>query len=375
MYLWRHLWITWTAILVLVVGLDAQNVTLSFEFEGASVQPGTDQHFTVSLIDGIGLATSIPCVVFHGSQPGPTLGITAGVHGFEYAPILAAQRLLKDWNATPLRGTIILVLIANPPSYLGRSPFVNPLDDTNLNRAFPGHPNGTLTLRMANWITKKVHSRCDFFVDMHSGDAPEDLMPYVAYYHRETNSTTANATNYSNISAQGRAMASSMGMDHVIVFNTTGKDYMEYNQPALYCSAQAYKLGIPSVDIECGRLGRVEPVVVDKIVLAMQRLLIHLDMMDGPVTSSEDKNPINYIHTRSFLVSKHTGIWYPTTKAGDSIEKGEIIGTVTDFFGNLLEEVQADASGLILYILGTPPVNQGDSLVSIGILEKEDIEE
>lgn len=367
------LWFLWFALSrfsELALGADA-NV---FEFEGEIVESGSQTQFLVEISDALNYNTSIPCVVFHGSEPGPVLGITAGVHGYEYAPILAGQRILMELDASTLHGTVIMVLISNPPSFLGRSPYINPLDQQNLNRAFPGNPNGTLTFRIADWISQHVIPRCDYFLDAHSGDAPEDLMPYVAYYHAEimmdSNDTTS-LINYSEVSAKARNMASHMGFEHVIVFNTTGQDYIQPSHPALYCSAQAFKLGIPAVDIECGRLGRVEPAFVERIVEAFHRLLGHLNMTDSEGPSKAEPT---YITNRSFLDSSHAGIWYPARKAGDTIGKGEIAGRITDFFGKLLEEVQADATGLVLYILGTPPVNEGESLVSIGILEEEDAE-
>ena len=330
-----------------------------FEFEGQSVAPGSKAHITVKVADDQDHETFIPITVFHGNVKGPVLGITAGVHGYEYAPILASQELIKRIDPKTLTGTIILVQIANVPSFLGRSPYTNPMDGKNLNRSFPGDPKGSMTERMADFISKKVIGRSNYFVDMHSGDAPEDLMAYAAYYQHD---------HYPEISEKGRQMVTHMGFDHVVVFKTTGKDYLKPENPSLYCSAEAFKQGIPSVDIECGRLGMIEQRLVEKIVVGMESLLGHLGMNNRePVNTPK----IAFIEERFSQSSSHTGFFYPLKSSGDYIVKGMEIGTITDFFGRVLEEVYAVESGVILYMLGTPPVNKGETLVSMGVIKEE----
>ena len=325
----------------------------AFEFNQATIEPGTKKHFLIP-VGNESNQTQIPITVFHGKNIGPVLGITAGVHGYEYAPILAGQELIETIDPQLLSGTVILVQIANLESFLGRSPYVNPLDDKNLNRSFPGDGQGSVTERIADFISQQVIPRCNFFLDMHSGDAPEDLMPYSAYYQHDA---------FSGISNQGKLMAQIMGFDQVVVFKTTGKEYMKEDQPSLYCSAQAFKIGIPAVDIECGKLGIIQPELVAKIVKAVERLLQHLRMNSG----NPEVNPgALFIEDRTYLSSDHTGIFYPLKSSGEYVTKGMKIGYVTDFFQQPLAEIHAPDTGIILYMLGTPPVNKGETLVAIG---------
>ena len=193
-----------------------------FVFEGQSILAGTKKHLTITLVDDNEHEASIPISIFHGANDGPVLGITAGVHGYEYAPILASQQLVHRIDPTTLKGTIILIQVANVPSFLGRSPYVNPNDHKNLNRSFPGSPNGSITERIAHFITDKVIGQSDYFVDMHGGDAPEDLMAYAAYYQHDDRS---------EISEKGRQMAVHMGFDHIVLFKTKGKDYIQPGKP------------------------------------------------------------------------------------------------------------------------------------------------
>ena len=348
-------------LIVVILGLNFANnlfCQTPFSFQNQKIAPGTKQHITVSLSDGTNEAT-IPITVFHGQEDGPILGITAGVHGYEYAPILAGQNLISKIDPGQLKGTIMLVQIANVPSFLGRSPYVNPNDNKNLNRTFPGSATGTITERVAHFISTEIIGRSDLFLDMHSGDAPEDLMPYIAYYQNDS---------LPEISEQGRQAASIMGFDHVILFKTTGKDYMKAGFPSLYCSAEAFKQGIPSVDIECGRLGMIEPTFVDQIVLGINKLLRHLDMYPGPDLKDQK---VAYIDERTSMSSASTGFFYPLKASGNYVVKGMKIGYITDFFNQHLEDIHANRSGVILYMLGTPPVNKGETLYSIGVIKNE----
>ncbi|WP_299255534.1 succinylglutamate desuccinylase/aspartoacylase family protein [uncultured Aquimarina sp.] len=324
----------------------------SFVFQNKSIKPGTKKHFEIPVVNDTD-STFIPVTVFHGSKQGSILGITAGVHGYEYPPILAAQQLNQKIDPTKLSGTIILVQIANVPAFLGRSPFLNPMDNKNLNRSFPGDSNGSITQRMADVLTKKVIERSDFFVDMHAGDAPEDLHSYNAWYQSEA---------LPEVSRKGREMALAMGFDYSIIFNIA-KERLQ--APSLYCSQEAFHRKIPSVDIECGRLGIPNKIETDRIVNGMFSLFVHLNMMDFNNESVSRKSIV--IAKRFTIKSTSTGLFYTEKKAGDFIKKGELLGYITDFFGNKLENVKASQSGMILYMIGTPPINEGETIMNVGV--------
>ncbi|WP_299534655.1 succinylglutamate desuccinylase/aspartoacylase family protein [Ulvibacterium sp.] len=324
----------------------------SFPFSKTSVPPGSKKHFKIPVSDGNN-STYIPITVFHGANPGPVLGITAGIHGYEYPPILAAQRLNQQIDPNGLSGTIILVQIANVPAFLGRSPFVNPIDGKNLNRSFPGKEEGSITERIAHIITKEVIAKSSFFVDMHGGDAPEDLQPYNSWYQSDILSET---------SKKGQEMALAMGFDYVIVFNIS-KERLE--KPSLFCSQEAFHRNIPSVDIECGRLGMPGNEETNQIVQGVFSLLGHLNMMS--ITRTPKKTPI-IVAKRSTIKSRSTGFFCTDKKAGDTIKAGTQVGYITDFFGTKLEDISSPQDGIILYMIGTPPINAGETLMNIGIL-------
>lgn len=344
-------YLSFILMLLICQQLSAQK---AYSFEGTAVPAGTKMHFSISVTEGND-STTIPVTVFHGALAGPTVGITAGVHGFEYPPIMAAQKLIASIDPQNLCGVVILVQVANLESFRLRAPFVNPIDGKNLNRSFPGKEKGSITEKVAHFITENVIARADYFVDMHGGDAPEDLMPYAAYYQNNA---------MERASATGKKMAIALGFDHVVVFDTDGKDYLKKEFPSLYCSAEAFKRGIPSVDIECGSLGKADPLLITTIETGVLKLLGSLGML--PSAPEATPNDVLLITDRAYISSAYDGIFYPSKVAGEYVSKGMKLGYVTNYFGETLETIKASEDGILLIILGTPPVNKGETLAVIG---------
>ena len=123
--------------------------------------------------------TRIPVSVINGLRAGPVLALIAGTHGYEYPGITALQRLRQQVSAEELAGALILVHLANPPAFYGRSIYKTPADGKNLNRVYPGKPDGSVSERIADSITRAVIEQADYLVDLHAGDGNEALRPYV----------------------------------------------------------------------------------------------------------------------------------------------------------------------------------------------------
>ncbi len=295
-------------------------------------------------------STVIPVTVYHGVRKGPVLGITAGVHGLEYAPIMAAQALSKELDPTKMSGTVILVQIANVPAFLNRSLRVNPLDNKNLNRVFPGKANGTSSEKIAWIISDQIISRCNYFLDMHDGDANGDLRPYSGYY---------NYFDKPEVSEKAKQMALALGFDYIVQFGNE----QSLTEASMYCSREATRRNIPAVDIECGRMGMVEEKTVQQIQQAVKSLLRYLKMLDG------QPNPVQHpvlIGKRTEVTSQHTGFFYSDLTSGDYVQKGMKLGYTTDFFGAKIAEVTCPVDGVILYKTFNPPIKKGDGLFNIG---------
>jgi len=93
---------------------------------------------TIDMLAGVDTGTQIPITTIEGARPGPSLGLIAGNHGYEYPPILALQKLRGQIDPAKLAGTVRMLHVANMPSFLGRTVYFSPVDGKNLNRVYPG---------------------------------------------------------------------------------------------------------------------------------------------------------------------------------------------------------------------------------------------
>src|SRR5262245_50029176 len=195
---------------VAIVALSATSAQAqqAFTVGPVTAQPGTTASGTLTIPARAGdEGTTIPVSIVHGAKPGPVLALTAGVHGQEYTPVIALQRLLKTLDPKTLTGTVILVHVSNMPSYLGRTIYYSPADGKNLNRVFPGRADGTLSERIALVLTRDVIERSTHVVDLHCGDGNESLRPY-SYWITTGPSAVADA---------GKQMALAFGFDHIVI--------------------------------------------------------------------------------------------------------------------------------------------------------------
>ena len=122
-------------------------------------------------------STSIPVTIINGKEDGPTLLITAGIHGGEYPGIAAAMELGRDVSPEDVAGCLILMHPVNIQSFWARRAFVIPEDGRNLNREFPGDVNGTLSQKTAYLLSQFFFPLADFYVDMHSGLSTKSCIP------------------------------------------------------------------------------------------------------------------------------------------------------------------------------------------------------
>ena len=292
--------------------------------------------------------TMLPVTVINGSKPGPVLALVAGVHGQEYTPVLALQRLRTAIDPASLSGAVIMVHVANMPSYLARTIYYSPADGKNLNRVFPGRADGTLSERIADVITREVIDRATHVVDLHCGDGNESLRPYTYWI----------TTGPPDVAEAGRQMALAFGMDRIVVDRERPVD----PKASVYLSNTGVTRGKPALTIESGGMAQTDNESIARIERGVAGLLRHLKMRaDGPAPVTK---PV--LFDRSEVVrSNFTGIFYGAVEKGQTVAAGAVIGRVTDFHGKVLEEFKAPFAGEVLYIIGTPAMNKGEPVVFI----------
>jgi predicted deacylase len=293
----------------------------------------------------------LPVTVINGIRPGPVLALTAGIHGYEYPPIIALQRLRGQIEPKRLSGGIILVHIVNLPSFLKRTIYYNPYDWKNMNRVFPGKADGSICERIAFRLSKEVVDRCDFLLDLHCGDGNEDLTPYI--YCTETG----------NPDLDRRTRDLSVNFGFKVIIHETVKP----NEPsATLCANSALLKGKPALTVESGRLGRTDEEDIARLSRGVLNTLKHLKMTEGLPELPPDNV---WVRTVTYVRSDFEGIFYPLGQAGRHVEKGEVLGYLTDYFGNILQKAVAPHGGMILYIAATPPVSKGEPMVKIGAFQ------
>lgn len=148
----------------------------TLHIRGLEVERGNKLRTCLPVLD---TTIEIPITIINGRNDGPTLLITAGIHGGEYPGIAAAMELGRDITPEDISGCLIMMHPVNIQGFWARRAFVVPEDGKNLNREFPGDVNGTLSQKTAWLLSQHFFPLADFYVDMHSGDIHEELHPYV----------------------------------------------------------------------------------------------------------------------------------------------------------------------------------------------------
>ena len=323
----------------------------AFSVGTASAVPGQKATGYLEIPAGVDAATNIPVVVINGAKPGPVLALVTGAHGTEYVSIIAVEKLIGALDPNEISGTIILLPLVNIASFEQKVPHVNPIDNKNMNRFYPGKADGTQTERASFAITKGVVDRCDYLIDYHGGDLDESLRPY-AYWA---------PTGKAEQDRISKAMVLAFGLDHIIIWRDRPTD------PAAtrYLDNTASVRGKPSIVVEAGYSGTVEPDDVALLVNGTYSTMRALKMLPGGPHPIE--NPV-WLEKIVDVSSDVDGIFYPLVKRGTYVAAGMKLGYVTDFFGKTILEPRAPVAGVILHIDAVPSLKKGDSMANIGVV-------
>jgi predicted deacylase len=287
----------------------------------------------VDLGDGAELA--IPYVNVVGEAgPGPHLTVIAGVHGTEYTSIAAARQLLAELRPGELSGTVTVAPLINLPAFWARTPFVVPLDGKNLNRSFPGDANGSAAERIAAAVTERLIKGSDYVIDLHAGDLPEALEPFVFY-------------DASPVEPQARALALAYGLGHMVRQSSDGRTV------AGSTSAAAADLGIPSFTAESGECGILDAAAVDVHLRGLRNVLRQLRLLPGGAVAFDP--PVEH-DGWIWMRAADAGWWQPAVGTGASVAEGDLLGTVSPVVGGTPTPVLAPAAGVPLFITSSPAV-------------------
>ncbi len=315
-------------------------------------QPGTRRDFDIPVPAMSDPATRIPVTIFEGARPGPTLLITCGIHGFEFVPIMGAQRVLDQIDPAQLSGKFILVRIAHLPAFERRTLFFNPHDGRNLNRVFPGSPLGTQSQRIAHAISDLI-GQADYHIDFHGGDGTETLADFAGSYGGKLAEKQFETSNQ---------IARAFGLPRIVEYKVDTEEQLNTGRS---CNRQAVAMGKPTVLVEMGGRGTATETQITLGARGITNVLKSLKMLPGAPMLNR-MMPLRFTGTTS-LTYTQTGIWYPALTAGDPVTKGALIGVVKSLEGKELERLTSPTTGIILYMNSAPPANTGESALTIAV--------
>lgn len=240
----------------------------------------------------------------------------------------------------------------NIQGFWARREMIVPEDGKNLNRVFPGDPTGTLADKTAYLISNNFFSIADFYVDMHSGDIHESLHPYVYYPGQPT----------PEVEKKSRSVARVLDMEYMVRSLATGGAYN-----------YAASTGLPSILIERGGAGLCLHEDIEAYKDDIRNILRKLKMFSLPV-KPRHHSPRD-VENLIYLEALETGCWLHHIHSGDFVEEGQVLGRITDVFGNTLTTYYAEQTGVILYVCPALASPKGTILVAYGTIKEFDDEE
>ncbi len=310
---------------------------------GTEILPGTAHRLSWSateLFEGVPVST--PVLIVNGKMPGPTLCLTAAVHGDELNGIEMVRRVLHEIEPKKLSGAVIGVPIVNVQGFRRGSRYLP--DRRDLNRYFPGNPNGSAAARIAHALFKEVIAHCDALVDLHTGSFERANLPQIRADLRNPDVVTL-----------------TQGFGSMVVL---------HSKPTVGTLRHAATLaGIPAVTVEAGGPSELELAEVKHGVKGIETLLTTLGMV-RKIRFWGDPEPVYY--RSSWVRADNGGILLADVSLGSTVRKGDILGTITDPMSNARTELYSPYSGRIIGMARNQVVMPGFAAFHVGI-EADDV--
>ncbi len=317
---------------------DAEGQAKVLTLLNSDIQPGTTQRLSWSateLFEGVPVST--PVLVSNGIAPGPTVCLTAAVHGDELNGIEMVRRIFHDVDPKKLSGALIGVPIVNVQGFRRGSRYLP--DRRDLNRYFPGNPNGSAAARIAHSLFNDVIVNCDALIDLHTGSFERANLPQLRADLRNPDVVTL---------TQGFGAM-------VVLHSTPTVGTLRY---------AATKAGIPAVTVEAGGPSQLELAEVKHGVKGVETLLNTLGMTRR-MRLWGDPEPVYY--RSSWVRANNGGILLSDVSLGSTIRKGDLLGSITDPMSNARTELRSPYAGRIIGMARNQVVMPGFAAFHVGI--------
>lgn len=282
---------------------------------------------------------NIPIEVIRGKEEGPVLFISAAIHGDEINGVEILKRLLHKSVLKKIKGTLIAVPVVNVFGFNNKSRYLP--DRRDLNRSFPGSPQGSLAARLAHIFMKEIVSKCTHGIDLHTGAI-----------HR---------TNLSQIRAclddpETEALARAFGVPVIV--------HSKFRDGSLREAAR--KKQVATLLFEGGEALRFNEQVIKAGLKGCLAVMQNIGMIPPAKVKSQQPTAKVFVAQQSYWVrAHHSGSFRSTRKIGDLVEENDLLAIISDTFGCEPYEVRATERGIIIGMATLPLVNKGDAMVHI----------
>ncbi|KAB1185133.1 MULTISPECIES: succinylglutamate desuccinylase/aspartoacylase family protein [Haloferax] len=296
-------------------------------FGGHVITPGERRTFRFECGETYhGDSLEIPVTVINGEFEGPTVFLTAAVHGDELNGVKIVQEVARQYDPEDIHGTLVCLHVLNVPGFLAQQRYV-PIYDEDLNRSFPGGPHGTLASRLANMVYTEFISNCDLGIDFHTSTRNRATMYHVRADMRDP-----------DVERVARAFGTSVILD--------GKGSVGTLRRA------ACRDGIPTVTVEMGRAHRFQTAHLDRALHCVASVLAEHEVLpDRPVSWPGWTRVVARGGEKRWLRAETAGLVEMKWGPHPLVEEGEPLFVVSDHFKDDVEVVRAPSTGLVVGVL------------------------
>jgi len=302
------------------------------------IPKGTKKNLWLKIIsDGFSSPICIPVMIARGLEDGPTLGLTAAVHGNELNGISVIQRLFNEVEIEELRGTIIGVPVVNVPAFMRKSRRFN--DGVDINHIMPGKADGNISQVYAYRFIERMVKHFDYLLDLHTAS------------HGRINSYYIRAD-----------------MDIPIVKEMAllqNADIIVHNPPSDgTLRGAADEMGIPAITLEVGNPNTFQKRLIRSGVTGIHNVLCHLNMVDDEIEVAQ-KEAVQ-CSSSFWLYTDRGGLLTVAVELREQLKRGQLVASLRDIFGNKIKDYYAPCDGIVIG-KSISPVNQtGGRILHMG---------
>ena len=321
---------------------DAKGKREPFRIANARIPAGHKQRLDLPIAALVtGAQVSLPVMVLHGRDEGPTVWLDAAIHGDEIGGVEIIRRVLEKLDPDTIRGTLLVVPVVNVHGFVNGERYLP--DRRDLNRSFPGGNTGSLARRIAHLLLTEVVERCSVGIDLHTGSDGRSNLPQIR--------------------------ADLDDPETLELARTFGAPLMVNAKPrdsSLRGSATA--AGKKILVFEGGEAWRFDPHAVEVGYEGVMRVLQSLGLISeivppAPTLIRADKS--------RWVRAARSGVLQLNCKLGDIVKKGQVLGRIHDSFGERLSSCKSPSGGIVLGMRLEPLVNRGDALFHVATTTEE----